>query len=30
MITVIAINYFADGLQDAIDPRRRHAAAKMG
>jgi peptide/nickel transport system permease protein len=30
VVTVIAINYFADGLQDAIDPRRQHAAARMG
>jgi peptide/nickel transport system permease protein len=29
IITVIAVNYFADGLQDAIDPRRHHAAAKV-
>jgi peptide/nickel transport system permease protein len=28
-LVVIGMNYFADGLQDAIDPRRAHAAAKM-
>lgn len=28
-LLVIAMNYFADGLQDAIDPRRMHAAARM-
>ena len=28
-LVVIGMNYFADGLQDAIDPRRIHAAAKM-
>jgi peptide/nickel transport system permease protein len=27
---VIGLNYFADGLQDAIDPRRIRAGAKMG
>jgi peptide/nickel transport system permease protein len=26
---VIGMNYFADGLQDAIDPRRARAGAKM-
>ena len=28
-LVVIGMNYFADGLQDAIDPRRSHASAKM-
>jgi peptide/nickel transport system permease protein len=28
-LVVIALNYFADGLQDAIDPRRTRAAARM-
>lgn len=29
-LVVIGLNYFADGLQDAIDPRRIRAGAKMG
>ena len=29
-LVVIGLNYFADGLQDAIDPRRIRASAKMG
>lgn len=29
-LVVIGLNYFADGLQDAIDPRRMRAGAKMG
>jgi len=28
-LVVVGMNYFADGLQDAIDPRRAHASAKM-
>jgi ABC-type dipeptide/oligopeptide/nickel transport system permease subunit len=28
-LVVIALNYFADGLQDAIDPRRTRAGAQM-
>jgi ABC-type dipeptide/oligopeptide/nickel transport system permease subunit len=28
-LVVIALNYFADGLQDAIDPRRTRAGARM-
>jgi ABC-type dipeptide/oligopeptide/nickel transport system permease subunit len=28
--TVVAMNFFADGLQDAIDPRRGRNAGKMG
>jgi len=29
-LVVIGMNYLADGLQDAIDPRRARAGAKMG
>lgn len=30
VIVVVGINFFADGLQDALDPRRVNAAAKVG
>ncbi len=30
VFTVVAMNFFADGLQDAIDPRRSRRAAKTG
>lgn len=29
VLVVFGVNFFADGLQDALDPRRIHAAAKM-
>jgi len=29
VLVVLGVNFFADGLQDALDPRRIHAAAKM-
>jgi ABC-type dipeptide/oligopeptide/nickel transport system permease subunit len=29
-LTVIGMNYFADGLQDAVDARRIYATSKMG
>ena len=29
-LTVIGLNYFADALQDAIDPRRIRATASNG
>jgi peptide/nickel transport system permease protein len=30
VIVVVGINFFADGLQDALDPRRINAAARVG